>query len=93
MITINPTEMIVEGASGEMQDSQPKMRERARQPVRSKLPWFRCRNRACQNRLVPIDVVDGQTCVRIGPYAVSYKIEITCEKCGTVREFVSKGAI
>lgn len=92
MDTINPSEIIAEGASGMMQDSQLK-KHKPRQPARSRLPWFRCANRSCKNRLVPIDVVNGRTCVRVSPYAVSYKIEITCEKCGTAREFVSQGAI
>lgn len=58
-----------------------------RKPAKSRLPWFRCRR--CQARLLPMDVVDGRTCVRVAPYAVSYKIEVTCERCGETREFVS----
>lgn len=61
------------------------------QPVRARLPWFRCRK--CQARLAPMDIVDGRTCVRVSPYAISYKIEITCERCGTMREFVSMAAL
>jgi hypothetical protein len=72
-----------EGSEKQMRDS--------RRPVRSRLPWFRCLH--CQARLVPIDVVDGKTCVRLSPYAVSFKVQVTCERCGNAREFVSMGTL
>lgn len=89
-MTIESPTTIVQGA-GEIETKQPQKRVRARKPAKSKLPWLRCRH--CKSRLLPVDVVNGMTCVRLSPYAVSYKTEITCEACGWVREFVSHGKI
>jgi hypothetical protein len=84
-LQVSPSTVIVENRK-----DRPEPRD-SRRPVRTRLPWFRCRK--CQTRLAPMDVVDGRTCVRIGPYAVSFKIEITCERCGTMREFISMAAL
>ena len=58
-----------------------------RMPRVRRRPWFRCLG--CSTRLAQMDVVGGRTCVRVSSYAVSYRIELTCERCGMAREFVS----
>lgn len=76
-----------EPESQDGEKSQPARKLKRRRPSRARLPWFHCRK--CGSRLAMMDVVDGRTCVRIGPYAVSYKITIVCERCGEDREFIS----
>ena len=77
----------IQDEPGRREEKAQRLTPANRKPAKSRLPWFRCRR--CQARLVPMDVVEGRTCVRMGPYAVSYKTEITCERCGETREFLS----
>jgi hypothetical protein len=50
------------------------------------LPWVRCRH--CGRKLARYDVVDRQTCIRVGQ-AVAVKLTLVCI-CGAVRTFHSQ---
>ncbi len=54
---------------------------------RQKKPWFRCGK--CGALIAQMDVVDGRTCIPTGPKGVTYKVTLTCTRCGREREFVS----